>query len=72
MAWFLLHGHLTMVSSILQESLVSSTATTDLVLCMLLLILSEKKLRNHQQSKNIGALNSEIIIKTYFSIKVDN
>jgi hypothetical protein len=61
-----------MVSSILQESLVSSTATTDLVLCMLLLILSEKKLRNHQQSKNIGALNSEIIIKTYFSIKVDN
>lgn len=72
MAWFLLHGHLTMVSSILQESLVSSTATTDLVLCMLLLILSEKKLRNHQQSKNIGALNIEIIIKTYFSIKVDN
>jgi hypothetical protein len=69
MDWFLLDGHLTMVSKRLQGSLVLNTATTDLVLCLLLLILSEKKLRNHQPSKNIAPLDLKIITETKFSIK---
>jgi len=58
-----------MASKRLQGSLVLNTVTTGLVLCMLLLILSEKKLRNHQPSKNIAPLDLRIITKTKFSIK---
>ena len=72
MDWFLLHGHLTMASKRLQGSLVLNTVTTGLVLCMLLLILSEKKLRNHQPCKNIAPLDLRIITETKFSTKNKN
>jgi len=61
-----------MASKRLQGSLVLNTVTTGLVLCMLLLILSEKKLRNHQPCKNIAPLDLRIITETKFSIKKTN
>jgi hypothetical protein len=41
-------------------------AITDLVLCVLLMTLSEKKLRKHQPSEYTNPVNLKILGETYF------